>query len=135
MTANKHGPAFAAWLRGEIDARGESPTGWLRHNGIAATALRTWEDGADPQMDLLQRVAEALGPPRRLVDMLIAADYIAPSDVGVTLVPTSPPKIDAAIDRDPDLSGMERDLLRAARRMAQSVRHGIMPPDETITTA
>jgi transcriptional regulator with XRE-family HTH domain len=54
--------AFAAWLRGELTARGWEQTGFAELIGVAPSSVANWVAGRNrPNPDALRKIAEALG--------------------------------------------------------------------------
>lgn len=123
-----HGKALMQYVDAALDATGTAPTSWARAHGITATNLAKWRDGhSEPGLSTIEQIAEALG--RRTVELLIAAGYITAEDVGITVVvPERRVDIDDAIENDPTLSDVEREVLRAARQMGQAARAGTRTP-------
>lgn len=120
----EHGRALMAFLNQEVEALGESPTGWARRNDIAATNLGRWRDGTvDPTLDVLEQIAIALGRP--VIDLLIAAAYMKSEDVGGrTVLPLPAPSVTTAIELDPEFVESERAILRAAVTFVMGTRNG-----------
>lgn len=127
-----HGRSLMAFVDNELVALGEAPTSWARRHDITASNLGKWRDGdMDPTLPALEDVAAALGRP--LVDLLIAAGYITPDEVGGrTVMPTPPPDVSHAIENDSSLTEVERQVLRSAVALAIGARDGQTRQRKTI---
>lgn len=117
-----YGPALAAWidtLRGEQSVRS-----FASERGLDDARIAAWRTGQTPRMEQLRQVADALGV--HLGDVLVAAHLADPSELVVSAPRSEPPPpgIDEAIERDPDLSDGEREILRAARKVARDAVRG-----------
>jgi transcriptional regulator with XRE-family HTH domain len=113
--ASPNAKALYAFLEREWAAMGIRPTAWCRRVGIAdATILRWRDEGCEPDVATLKRVAAALERP--LIDVLIGAEYITPSDAGGYEVPDRTYDIADAIRLDPRLSDGQREAYRSMYR-------------------
>jgi hypothetical protein len=75
-----HGQRLTSFLQKEWDAAGTTRGAWCREAGLADSTVMRWGQGVEPDMRNLRMVAQGLG--RRLVDVLLAAGYLSPDDVG-----------------------------------------------------
>jgi hypothetical protein len=111
-TTIDHGKRLAEFLASEWAAKGITRGTWCRENKIPDSTVMRWARGVEPDMRNLRIVAAALDRP--LVDVLLAAGYLSPSDVNGRQVspPTPWQSVDRAIEEDPTLSDALRQLLR-----------------------
>lgn len=109
-TKSKHALALYAFLVEEWDAMQIAPTTWCRQVGIADPTVYRWRQGVEPDMRSLRRVAEALGRP--IVDILVAANYLQPDEVGGHVAVPRSYDVLEAINLDQAISDQCREALR-----------------------
>lgn len=122
-----HGIAVMQFLDAEFTARPDALTTWARDNGIDPSKFTKWRHGeSDPDLPGLREIATALGRPTW--HLLIAAGFVDPAEIEAPpVVPTPMPNVDDAIERDPQLVEVEREILRAARQMGKAAATGATP--------
>jgi len=110
-TASPNARALYAFLEREWAAMDIRPTAWCRKVGLADATIFRWRDeGCEPDMHTLKKVADALERP--LIDVLIAAEYIPLDEAGGYEVPDRTYDLLEAIRLDPELSDGEREAHR-----------------------
>jgi transcriptional regulator with XRE-family HTH domain len=117
-----HGVAVMRFLDAEFTARPDALTSWARDNDIDPSKFSKWRRGeSDPDLAGLREIASALGRPTW--HLLAAAGFIDADEMDAPpILPTPMPDVDDAIERDPTLSDIERDILRSARDMGKAAR-------------
>lgn len=85
-----YGPALVRWLDRETRARGYTSLGdWATANeGVTPTSVTRWRQGQTPRPDMLRVVADLMGV--GMVDILLAAEILLPSDIKGRKPPTTP---------------------------------------------
>lgn len=81
------GTAWGDWLRDQLAERGWKPADLIRRSKgeINSSQTTRWlKDGMGPSFESVRAVCGALGQP--VVQGLLAADLLAPEDVGVTVI-------------------------------------------------
>jgi transcriptional regulator with XRE-family HTH domain len=119
-----HGAALSRFLAGEWAALGTNRSRWCRQHGLSDSTVLRWSQGSSNiDMAQMNAVARALGRP--LVDILLAARYLTPEEVGGRQVTVRQPIAAAdAIRTDPALSDTMRAALLAVLRTGTSVESG-----------
>jgi hypothetical protein len=119
-----HGKRLAEFLASEWASMGITRGTWCRENKIPDSTVMRWARGVEPDMRNLRIVAGALGRP--LVDVLLAAGYLHPSDVNGRQVspPTPRQSVEKAIEEDPTLSDAMRELLRSTYNGGRAIESG-----------
>jgi len=103
--------ALYAWLETEWANMGIKPTAWCRKVGLADATIFRWRDeGCEPDVATLKKVAEALERP--LIDILIAANYITPDETGGYKAPERTYDLLETLRLDTGLSPHEREAHR-----------------------
>lgn len=105
------------FLQAECDRMDIKITTWGRKNDIADATIIRWRQGVEPDMRSLRRVAKALDRP--LWEVLVAAGYVDPEDVGRDISPREYDVADA-IRLDRKLSPRARELLNQVYDIALS---------------
>lgn len=97
------GQDFAAYLRVTMRARGETPSSLAeKHPDLNKSTISRWQNGDTeaPTPEKLRLLADLLHVP--YLDLMMAAGYILPSDIGRANTPAPP-------------EPMKHDILRAIR--------------------
>lgn len=110
-TTTNHGKELAAFLQREWDDLGVTRGEWCRMAGIADSTVMRWKAGTAPDISNLRAIADALG--RSLPEILIAGRYMTEEESrGLVVRRSPPPSMRDTIARDPDLTDVEREVLR-----------------------
>lgn len=110
-TGSKHATKLYAFLQKEWDAMGIAPTTWCRTVGIPDPTVYRWKTGVEPDMKSMRRVAEALERP--LVDVLLAAGYVTPAQVGGHIPELRRPHdLREALEKDQSVDAGLREAIR-----------------------
>jgi transcriptional regulator with XRE-family HTH domain len=119
-----HGAALSRFLAAEWAALGTNRARWCRQHGLSDSTVLRWSQGSSNiDMAQMNAVARALGRP--LVDILLAARYLTPEEVGGRhATPREPTAAVDAIRADPGLSDTMRAALLAVLRTGMSVESG-----------
>jgi hypothetical protein len=84
-----YGPALHDWLENECRAQGyDTLHDWATSKGISPRNVTGWKNGSTPTPDKLREVAAAITKP--MVDVLLAAKILVPSDMGGKEVSVTP---------------------------------------------
>jgi len=87
---------WATWLRRRMRTAGvATPTELGRASGVDQSVISRWlNEGRTPQVDQLRKIATPLRA--TMLDLLIAAGYVSPDELGVTETPSSAVVADVA---------------------------------------
>lgn len=98
----KPGLALYTFLQEEWRALGTTRGAWCRQADLPDSTVHRWSQGHEPDMKSLRAVATALERP--FTDILLAAGYVTPEELGGALLsPRKPPTLDEALKLDPEL--------------------------------
>lgn len=122
-----HGPRLAAYVRAQL-APGQSMRSFCLQHGLDNQRISVWETtSGDVSIDSMREFGDKLG--LTLGQVMVIAGYGTEDEFGGATppAPTPPPpvSVDDAIERDPELSDVERDLLRNLRAFSRGDKRGI----------
>lgn len=123
-----HGPRLAAYVRAQL-APGQSMRSFCLQHGLDNQRISVWETtSGDVTIDSMREFGHALG--LTLGQVMVIAGYGSEDEFGGAPPPAPPVvppvvSVDEAIERDPELSPAERDLLRNLRAFSRGDKHGI----------
>jgi len=123
---------WATWLRRRMRATAGvgTPTELGQASGVDQSVISRWlNEGRTPQVNQLRKIATPLRA--TMLDLLIAAGYVSPDELGVTDTPSSAVVADVAeaIKRDADL--IDEARLHLLNQYALLRRLGPDEPSET----
>jgi transcriptional regulator with XRE-family HTH domain len=94
---------FASWLRKAMKARQiRTPSDLAKRSGVDQSLISRWlRDGTQPALPALRRVALVLDVP--LLDLMVVAGHIEPTEANREDVPEPPAPVPVGANVDPDL--------------------------------
>lgn len=119
-TQRSAGTALVEWID-TLLAPGQSLRAFCQAHGLDDARMSAWRAGATPRLDHLRIVAEGLGVP--LAEVLIRSGLTTADEVQIIQADPTPPSIDDAIERDPELRGRP-DVQALLRNLMTSLRSG-----------